>query len=283
VPAETIKAREHELHLDKSQPQRYLIWLSGFLRGDLGKSIDGREVRPQLVDGLGVTLRMVILAMLLALVLAVIVGVISAVRQCTALDYTATFTGFLFLSMPVFWLAALLKEYVGIRINQAAGKQIIYTVGEGTPNLQGGFLVHFNDWVGHLILPTVALAAISYAAWSRYQRASMLDVLSSDYIRLAKAKGLRPRRVLVRHALRNALIPITTVVAIDVGAIIGGAVLTERVFAWHGMGSLLLQAVRFKDVNLMLAWLAITGLVVILFNLIADVLYAVLDPRIRYG
>jgi glutathione transport system permease protein len=284
VPAETIQARQHELHLDKSQPERYVIWFKDFFfKGDMGTSVEGREVRPLLFDRLGVTLRMVILATLLALVLAVIVGVVSAVRQYTALDYTATFTGFLFLSMPVFWLAALLKEYVGIRVNQAVGKQIIYTVGEQTPNLTGSFLVRFNDYVGHLILPTIALAVISYAAWSRYQRASMLDVLSSDYIRLARAKGLRPRRVLVRHALRNALIPITTVVAIDVGAVIGGAVLTERVFAWQGMGALLLQGVARKDVNVMLAWLMVTGLVVVMFNLIADVLYAVLDPRIRYG
>jgi peptide/nickel transport system permease protein len=284
VPAEVIKAREAQLHLDKPLPERYWIWFSGFVfKGDMGATTEGREVRPLLFDRLGVTMRMVILSSLLAVIIAIVVGVFSAVRQYTALDYTFTFAGFLFLSMPVFWLAALLKEYVGIRINEAVGKQIIFTVGEETPNLTGDWLSRFANQLGHLILPTLALTLIAYAAWSRYQRASMLDVLSSDYIRLAKAKGLRPRRVLIRHALRNALIPLTTVVAIDTGAIFGGAILTERVFAWQGMGALLLQGVDRNDVNVVLAWLMISGIIVVLFNLIADVLYAVLDPRIRYG
>jgi peptide/nickel transport system permease protein len=139
------------------------------------------------------------------------------------------------------------------------------------------------DWGGHLVLPTIALALISFAAWSRYQRATMLDVLGSDYIRLARAKGLSRSRVMVRHALRNALIPLVTVVAIDIGAVFGGAVITERVFSWQGMGALLIQGVTQNDVNILLAWLMVTSVFVVLFNLIADVLYAVLDPRIRYG
>ena len=129
----------------------------------------------------------------------------------------------------------------------------------------------------------IALAAVSYAAWSRYQRSSMLDVLNSDYIRLARAKGLSRGRVLVRHALRCALIPITTVVALDVGAILGGAVITERVFAWHGMGEMLLSSVNDQDVNRLLAWLMVSAVIVVLFNLIADLMYAFLDPRIRYA
>jgi peptide/nickel transport system permease protein len=283
VPPEVIAQRERDLNLDKSQPERYLTWLAGMVRGDMGKTIDGREVGPLLFDRLQITLRMVLLASLIALLLAVVVGVVSAVRQYTALDYTSTFTGFLFLSMPVFWLAALLKEYVGIGINQAVGRQLIFTVGEQTPNLTGDLWTRIGDYLGHLILPTIALAAISYAAWSRYQRASMLDVLNSDYIRLARAKGLSSRRVMVRHALRNALIPLTTVVAIDFGAVFGGAVITEQVFTWQGMGQLLVAGVRTHDVNIMLAWLVVSASMVVLFNLIADILYAYLDPRIRYG
>ena len=129
----------------------------------------------------------------------------------------------------------------------------------------------------------MALALISFAAWSRYQRATMLDVLGSDYMRLARAKGLSRTRVMIRHALRNALIPLVTVVAIDIGAVFGGAVITERVFSWHGMGALLVDAVGANDVNVLLAWLMVTSVFVVVFNLIADVLYAVLDPRIRYG
>jgi peptide/nickel transport system permease protein len=183
----------------------------------------------------------------------------------------------------VFWLAALLKEYGAIRLNKLFGEQVVYTVGAETPNLTGGFGARLADWAGHLVLPTIALALISFAAWSRYQRATMLDVLGSDYIRLARAKGLSRSRVMTRHALRNALIPLVTVVAIDIGAVFGGAVITERVFSWQGMGALLVQGVQTYDVNVLLAWLMVTSILVVLFNLIADVLYAVLDPRIRYG
>jgi peptide/nickel transport system permease protein len=283
VPEATIEAREKQLGLDQPLPQRYVTWLGNFVQGDMGTSIRGVEVRPLLWQRMKVTLRMVVLAMVIAVVLAIGAGVLSAVKQYTPTDYTFTFLGFLFLSMPVFWLAALLKEYGAIRLNSLFGDQVVYTVGAETPNLTGSFGHRLADWSGHLILPTVALALISFAAWSRYQRATMLDVLGSDYIRLARAKGLSRRRVMTRHALRNALIPLVTVVAIDIGAVFGGAIITEKVFAWQGMGALLVQGVETNDVNVLLAWLMVTSVLVILFNLIADVLYAVLDPRIRYG
>jgi peptide/nickel transport system permease protein len=283
VPPQVIQAREHQLLLDQPIPQRYWHWLTHFVRGDMGKSIHGVEVRPLLFQRMRITLRMVILASIIAIVLAIGAGVLSAVKQYTPTDYTFTFLGFLFLSMPVFWLAALLKEYGAIRLNKLFGKQVVYTVGAETPNLTGSFGHRIADYAGHLLLPTIALALISFAAWSRYQRATMLDVLSADYIRLARAKGLTRRRVMVRHALRNALIPLVTVVAIDTGAIFGGAIITERVFAWQGMGALLVQGATTSDPNILMAWLMVTSILVVLFNLIADVLYAVLDPRIRYG
>jgi peptide/nickel transport system permease protein len=283
VSPQVIEAREHELGLDKPLPQRYATWLTNFVQGDMGKSVRGVEVRPLLWQRLKVTLRMVVLASVLAIVLAVGAGVLSAVKQYTPTDYTFTFVGFLFLSMPIFWLAALLKEYGAIRLNKVFGEQVVYTVGAETPNLSGTFTERMANYAGHLILPTLALALISFAAWSRYQRATMLDVLGSDYIRLARAKGLSRTRVMTRHALRNALIPLVTVVAIDIGAVFGGAVITERVFSWQGMGALLVDAVGANDVNVLLAWLMVTALFVVVFNLIADVLYAVLDPRIRYG
>ena len=283
VPPAVIKARERLIGVDKPLPTRYVTWLGNFVQGDMGKSIQGIEVRPLLWQRMKVTLRMVVLASILAIILAVGAGVLSAVKQYTPTDYAFTFLGFLFLSMPVFWLAALLKEYGAIKLNQLFGKQVVYTVGAETPNLTGSFFSKLPNYAGHLILPTLALALISFAAWSRYQRATMLDVLGSDYIRMARAKGLSRSRVMTRHALRNALIPLVTVVAIDTGAIFGGAVITERVFSWQGMGSLLVQGVRTSDVNILLAWLMVTSVFVIVFNLIADVLYAVLDPRIRYG
>jgi peptide/nickel transport system permease protein len=134
-----------------------------------------------------------------------------------------------------------------------------------------------------MILPTLSLALITYAAWSRFQRAAMLDVLNSDYIRLARAKGLKPRQVLVKHALRTALIPMTTASALTIATIFGGAVITETVFQWQGMGKFLVQSVLTHDRNATMAWLVVAGTFVIVGNLIADLLYAVLDPRIRYG
>jgi peptide/nickel transport system permease protein len=283
VPPQVIEQREKLIGLDQPLPTRYVTWLTNFAQGDMGKSIRGIEVRPLLWQRMKVTLRMVILASIVAIVLAIGAGVLSAVKQYTPTDYTFTFLGFLFLSMPVFWLAALLKEYGAIRLNKLFGKQVVYTVGAETPNLTGSFFAKIPNYAGHLVLPTLALALISFAAWSRYQRATMLDVLGSDYIRLARAKGLSRSRVMTRHALRNALIPLVTVVAIDTGAIFGGAIITERVFSWQGMGALLIQGVETSDVNILLAWLMVTSIIVVLFNLIADVLYAVLDPRIRYG
>jgi peptide/nickel transport system permease protein len=283
TPPEVIRNREHQLNLDKPLPQRYLIWAGNFVKGDFGTTVDGRPVRPLLWERMQVTLRMVVLAIVIALVLAVVTGVLSALRQYSATDYVFTFLGFLFLSMPVFWLAALLKEYLAIDLNNAFGRQVIYTVGAETPNLTGSFFARLPNILGHLALPTIVLALITYAGWSRYQRASMLDVSSSDYIRLARAKGLPPFRVMVRHALRNALIPLATVVAIDSALVFGGAVITESVFSWQGMGSLLITAAKTPDVNTMLAWLIVTSIIIVVFNLIADLLYAVLDPRIRYA
>jgi peptide/nickel transport system permease protein len=283
VPKQVLDLRRHELNLDKPLPARYWIWITGFVRGDMGTAVNGRDVRTLLGERLVVTMRMIILATIVALVLAIFTGVISAVRQYHISDYTFTFAGFLFLSMPVFWLAALLKEYVAIKFNQAFGHRVFYTVGAETPNLTGSLVHRLGDYSGHLVLPLLTLALISYASWSRYQRSTMLDVLSSDYIRLARAKGLSRSRVMVRHALRNALIPIATVVAIDTGTLFGGAVLTERVFSWQGMGSLLVQGISQVDVNVVLAWLMVSAIIIILFNLAADILYAFLDPRIRYG
>jgi peptide/nickel transport system permease protein len=283
VPRSVLDLRRHQLNLDKPLPARYWAWVTHFVRGDMGTSVGGLNVRTLLGQRLVVTMRMIILATLLALVLAILTGVISAVRQYHVSDYTFTFAGFLFLSMPVFWLAALLKEFVAIKFNQAFGHRVFYTVGAETPNLSGSLFHRLGDYSGHLVLPTLTLALIGYASWSRYQRSTMLDVLSSDYIRLARAKGLTRGRVMVRHALRNALIPIATVVAIDTGTLFGGAILTERVFSWAGMGSLLVQGINQVDINVVLAWLMVASVIIILFNLAADILYAVLDPRIRYG
>jgi peptide/nickel transport system permease protein len=278
-----IDAYARRLHWDKPLIERYWIWLTGLFHGDFGPSVNpGRDLGADMWTRFGVTLRLIAAAVVLALLLAVLVGVVSAIRQYTRLDYTATFLGFLFLAMPAFWLAVLLKQ-AGIWINERTGATLFYTIGEHSPYLDVDTAWNrFTDTVGHMILPTVSLALISFASWSRFQRGSMLEVLNSDYIRLARAKGLRPRTVLIRHALRTALIPLATITAIDIAQIMGGAVLTETVFQWHGFGEFLVRSIKEVDVYGVLTWLVLAGTVVIVFNLVADLLYAVLDPRIRY-
>lgn len=279
-PPSTIKALQDQLHLNDPIPVRYWYWLSGAVRGHFGKDVYNNAVAPELAARIGVTARLVFIAMLVALILAIITGVVAAVKQYSLTDYTTTLIGFVLISLPTFWFAGLLKD-LAIRVNQSTGNQIFSVSGESTPGYNGGFFGNLSDRASHLILPTITLALISYAAWSRYQRAAMLDVLNSDYIRLARAKGVRWRRVLVRHGLRTALIPLTTVVAISFGAIIGGAVITETVFDWNGMGTYLVQSLLRTDANSVMAWMFVAGIAVVVFNLIADILYAVLDPRIR--
>jgi peptide/nickel transport system permease protein len=282
-PPRTLELEAHRLHLDEPLLARYWHWITGVLHGDFGPSVQSTQViGPELVHRFLVTFRLIGLAMLLALVLAVLVGVLSAVKQYSGTDYTFTFMGFLFLAMPSFWFAILLKEG-GISVNDALGRQVLFTIGDRSVYVQGGAWASIMDILGHLILPTISLALLAFAAWSRFQRASMLDVLGSDYVRLARAKGLRRSTVMIRHALRTALIPLVTVTALDLGAIISGAVVTENVYQWRGAGSYLLESVRRDDVYAVAGWLLISATFVILFNLAADLCYALLDPRIRYA
>jgi peptide/nickel transport system permease protein len=282
-PARTIELERVRLHLDQPILERYWHWITGIFQGDFGPSIQERmNIGSELITRFGVTIRLIALAMVVALVLAIIVGVVSAVRQYSKFDYTATFFGFLFLSMPAFWFAIVLKQ-IGIGINTSVGDRVFYTIGDSSITVVGGFGAHLGDALGHMILPTISLALTTYAAWSRFQRASMLEVMGSDYVRLARAKGVPRWTVTRRHALRNALIPLTTVTALDIGSILGGAVVTETVFQWQGAGTFLLDAIRQSDVYALEAWLLVAATFIILLNLIADLLYGVLDPRIRYA
>ena len=283
-PPEFFQAQRERLGLDKPILLRYWDWLTGVVQGDFGNNIAGNPVGPTLWTRLGVTARMVIAAMLLAIVLAVIVGVVSAVRRNKPSDYISTLISYVLIALPVFWFAVLLKVFIAIKVNEAFGKTLLYTASEESPGIslyETGWPL-LKDRLQHLVLPTIALAAITYAAWSRFQRAAMLDVMSSEYMRFARAKGLPYRKVLLKHGLRNALIPTTTVVALGLGAIFGGAIITETVFNWNGMGRYLTQeGLGQSDLNVVLAWLIVSSFFIVLFNLIADLLYAVLDPRIR--
>ncbi len=283
APPNVIAAETARLHLDQALVPRYFSWLGGVFRGDFGPSVVSTlNIGSELGGRFWVTLRLIALAMVIALVLAVVIGVLSAVKQYTATDYTTTFLGFLFLAMPSFWLAILLKQ-AGIDFNNTVDSQVVYTIGATSVPPPDGLGAQIGDALGHMVLPTITLALISYASWSRFTRASMLEVMNSDYVRLARAKGLPQRTVMVKHALRTALIPLTTVTALDIASIIGGAVVTETVFQWKGMGDFLLDSIRTEDVYASSSWLLLAGVIVIGFNLIADMLYGVLDPRIRYA
>ncbi|MFD1938872.1 MULTISPECIES: ABC transporter permease [Nonomuraea] len=279
---QVIAVEEQRLHLDEPPLLRYWTWITGVVRGDFGPSVrTNLDIGHEIATRFGVTVRLIAVAVVLALALAVVVGVLSAVKQYSGLDYGFTLAAFLFLSMPSFWFAVLLKQG-GISLNKLVGDQVVYTIGERSVVVDGGAWAQLVDTAGHMVLPTISLALISFGAWSRFQRASMLDVLNSDYVLFARAKGLSRRRVVVRHALRTALIPMTTVTALDFASLISGAVITETVFQWRGLGDFLVTSVDQRDAYAVLAWLLVVAVAVIVFNLIADLLYAVLDPRIRY-
>ncbi len=462
-----IAARVDRLNLDQPVPQRYLSWLRGVtgcvVPGqpcDLGQNREGQDVTALLSNAMSSTLRLVIIATVLAIIIGISIGIVSALRQYTGFDYTITFSAFLFFSLPIFWVAVLLKQYMAIGLNRwlrdpsvsltaavvlsllsalvwgaivggpsrrkwivrggafvaslallvfldatewflrpalgpglisllaigiAVGvtvlvsglnrRNVLYaalatagvgivsqffvipvlesrtwatwgtifgllllgllvaavigfllggldkgqairasmitaalvgltmcvdvlmraypdysrrvrgivvaTTGSNTPNFTGTFWEELLDVGGHLILPTLAIMLISFATYSRYSRASMLETLNQDYVRTARSKGLTERTVVMRHAFRNALIPVTTLMAFDFGAVLGGAVITETVFAWRGMGYLFVRGLGQVDPNPVMAFYIVTAAAIFLFNLIADVLYAYLDPRIR--
>ncbi len=470
LPAATrearIEARVDRLDLNVPVPQRYLMWLAGvgscvvpFAACDLGLNRDGQEVSELLSQALASTMQLVVTASVLAIIFGITVGIVSALRQYSGFDYTITFTSFLFFSLPIFWVAVLLKQYGAIRLNDwlaeptiswpvlialsvlsglfwmavvggdrrrrrlvtfgvaavatagvlaylsavqwfrfpalgvglvlvvgvgaalaataltsglgrrrvlyaalaagALGAVVYYpiqplldvatwgtigilavvvlgvsgaigaavggavdrsqairaamlagfaaafavfvdrvlvgfsdyfsrtagrpvsTIGSNTPRFSGNFWQVFLDTQLHLILPTAALILISFAQYTRYTRASMLETMGQDYVRTARSKGLTERTVVMRHAFRNALIPVTTLMAFDFAGIVGGAVITEQVFGWRGMGTLFIQGLRDVDPNPVMAFFIVTGAAIVVFNMIADILYAYLDPRIR--
>ncbi len=441
------------LELDKPFVERYVDWLTGLVRGDFGLNREGQEVSTLLTQAAGTTFRLIIIATIASIILGIAVGVISAVRQYSAIDYSSTFAAFLFFSLPVFWLAVLLKEFGAIRFNDylaapgisvtglvilsvlaaliaaglaggdlvrrklpvglAAGGlmagalaildatdwltnpglslpvivalaggvgvlaaatfapvsntrvlvaamvgalggvavslvldgyiqdmnwvrmfgllvatlafgaavgavvggeidrraairagmaatfgvgvivtvdrfitawspgRTVATIGPRTPNLDAPFWETMVDYAGHQILPSLALALIGFATYMRFTRASMLETLQSDYVRTAKAKGLPATQVVMRHAFRTALIPVMTVITISFATVIEGAVITETVFAWSGMGSLFIEGLRDTDPYPVMGFLVVVAVSIVLLNALADILYAYLDPRIR--
>ena len=279
VSQNTIKVLEHRMHLDVPVVERYFFWLHDVVTQKLGESlVTLQPIWPQIVRTMGHTAQFIIISEVLALILGVAVGIFSAIRQYSVFDYLFTSISFLGFAMPTFWLALLLQiAFTDVYLRWHV--RIFYT--SGLNSLPGGPAWSW-DRLQHLALPIATLCIISFALYSRYMRASMLDVINSDYIRTARAKGVSEWRVIMRHVFRNALIPITTVAALNFGALLGGAIVTETVFTLDGIGYWFISALNSLDVYEVMAYLLVTAVFVVLFNLIADIAYGFLDPRIRY-
>jgi peptide/nickel transport system permease protein len=262
------------LGLNKPIIVRYGIWLKEAAHGNLGYSfMDRQSIATKIDERLVPTLGLMSTALLLAIVVAVPLGVLSAIKQYSLIDYTATVLGFAAVSVPSFFLglAAIYVFALKFPILPAAG---MVTVG------QPGSLA---DTLWHLALPALVLGLAEAAPLIRYTRSSMLEVIRQDYVRAARGKGLRETTVIYRHGLRNALIPLITVIALGLPRLFGGAVIVEAVFAWPGIGTLALTAVQSRDYPVIMAINLISAVTILLSNLLADVIYAVIDPRIKYS
>jgi peptide/nickel transport system permease protein len=260
---------------------QYFSWLHHFVTFDWGRSIKGsRPVWPELKNAMANTITLGLLASGVGIVIGLAIGVLSAMRPRSIFDQASTTGAFVGISIPPYVTAILLQLFFAITLTRWLGldKPLLPTSGIYPPGHKG-FDLFLR--LKYLILPITVVAIQIIAVYSRYMRASLLEVKNSDYLRTARAKGVSERRILVRHALRNALIPIVTVAAIDIGAIIGGLIITERIFENNGMGDFFLTAYENGDFPQLMPWMVFVVLGVILANLLADVLYAVLDPRIR--
>ena len=255
---------------------QYARYMGDLARRELPASqLTGRPVATELRKALGATIQLIFWGVLIAALIAIACGVYSAIRQYSVLDYAFTGLTFMALAMPPFWFGLMAIQFgsVYLRTKFDLDDPIFYSIGlDSTGPL---------DYARHLALPVTTLCVQIIASWTRFQRSSMLDVMNADYIRTAKAKGLSRSKVVFKHGLRNGLIPLVTVMAIDVGGLFGGLIITEQIFSIPGMGRLFFTSLQNGDVNVLLPWLLLTATFVILFNLLADVLYGALDPRIR--
>jgi glutathione transport system permease protein len=279
-PASTIEAKRVELHFDQPIPQRFFTWMGGVVQGDFGNTITGKPVTDELGRRVGVSLRLFLLGITIGILFGVLLGVVSAIRQYKFSDYFATLFSFVVLSIPVFVLGTVLKQG-GQAINDTIGTNYLQFTGEHTNDFEGSWFAALLDRLRYLIVPTLTIALGQVAYYSRYQRSAMLDVLGSDFLRTAQAKGLTRRRALFKHGLRTALIPMATLFAFGFGLLVVGGTFTERIFSWFGMGDWLITGITTQDTNVTATVTLFVAVCVLFSGWLADVLYAALDPRIR--
>jgi peptide/nickel transport system permease protein len=265
------------LGLNRPVYVRYAAWLVKTLQGDLGYSLRTRRpVTLEIGDRLPNTLLLGGVSLLMSIVIAIPIGIMSALYRYTLLDYTLSTLALVGISIPVFWVALLLLQIFSIRLNW------LPAVGMHSVREQYVGWAATVDVIRHMILPATVLSLAQTASWSRYQRSALLEVLGQDYIRTARAKGMREFRVIGLHALRNALIPTVTLIGLSVPTIVTGAFITETIFGWPGMGRLGVESINGRDYPIIMAVTMLSSLLIILGNLLADVAYAWVDPRIRY-
>jgi ABC-type dipeptide/oligopeptide/nickel transport system permease component len=264
APESAVEALNRHLGLREPLPVQYWIFLRSVVRGDFGQSFQYRApALDVVVERLPATIHLTMAAMALTVLAGVSLGILAAVRRGTGYDYAGTVLAVLGQSLPNFWLGIMLILLFGVTLRW------LPTSG-------------FQGWI-HLVLPAVTLASFPTALVARLTRSSMLEILGHEYIRTGRAKGLAERVVVLRHALKNATIPVITVLGLQIGTLLGGAVITESVFAWPGMGKLVVDAIFFRDFPVVQTILILSATIFVLINLVVDLLYTVLDPRIRYG
>ncbi|HOD73186.1 MAG TPA: ABC transporter permease [Candidatus Bipolaricaulis anaerobius] len=292
VSQEEIERVRHEFGLDRPFVEQYGLFLGGILRGNLGQSIIYRRPVATLIgERLPATIELTLFASLIALLVAIPAGVVAAVRRNTWLDAIGTTVSLLGVSLPGFWLGLILIFVfsVMLKVLPVAGRA---SYGTGL-HWQTGFLLldamlqgnwpAFVDILRHLVMPALALSAGMMAMTMRLTRSSLLETIHQDYVRTAQAKGLPQRWVILRHALRNALLPVVTAIALNVGALLGGNMVVETVFSWPGLGRLVVEAVESRDYPLIRGCVLVYAVTYVFLNLIADLSYALLDPRVAAG
>ncbi len=270
---------KHNFGLDQPLPVRYVRWLGMVVQGHLGYSTSNSEdVVTAIVERMPATLLLMGSSFVLSLVIGIAFGIFAAIRPYSAGDYIVTTFAFFGQSMPVFWFALMLQLVFSVAGITAFG----YHIALPSAGISSSDDFDLGDRIQHLILPTVVLSLLYIATWSRFTRSSMLEVIKTDYMRTAAAKGLDRMTIVFRHGLKNALIPVVTVIALSLPGLVAGAVVTEDIFAWPGMGRLFFNALGQFDFPLLMGYLMMVSVLVVFFNIVADVAYAWLDPRVKY-
>ena len=281
ITAADITRLKHNLGLDAPIPVRYVIWLGHVVTGDFGYSASNSEpVLQAIVERVPATLSLMATSLVLSLLVGLALGIYSAVKPYSIADYFITTFAFFGQSMPVFWLALMLQLGLAVHGIPLPAGYIIKLPSAGIATDTDNFSL--PDHLVHLVLPVIVLSFLSLALYSRFTRSSMLEVMRTDYMRTAAAKGLSFPTIVLKHGLKNGLIPLVTIVALSLPGLLGGAIVTETIFAWPGMGRLFYNALLQQDIALLMGYLCLVSAMVVFFNLFADVAYAWLDPRVKY-